>query len=179
MSSPSPYVLSGHDPVDWVDASGADPEAAVGIPNAQDLAYISGVGGGYPNVVRVGETGARGAPPAPYWQKAEPPQADFGPSRNLWTRGGGTLTGGAIALGLGALVLASNPAGWFVLLSAGMAVSGGIFGVGMGAMELGLSYSGQTDAADEEQINNVTALTMGMCDPVGTSRRHGWGGHYG
>lgn len=164
-TSASPYVLTAHDPIDLVDASGAQPESALGGPVIEENAYVAGVGGGYPSALRRGEEGSEGAAPTPY--SYEPPTSLTFAPRSFLTRGGGTLAGGGLALGLGLVLLASNPAGWFVLLSTTLLIAGGTTGVGVGAIQLGVSYSGLTSEEQDENINQAAGLMMSLADPVG------------
>jgi RHS repeat-associated protein len=137
-TSPSPYVLSRHDPVNLVDPGGDFP-----------MLIVLGVA-----VVAAGIVG--------YLDANEDPRE----GRSFMSRGGGTLLAGGGALGVGALLLAAatGPVG---LTAAGMTIAGGLFGTGVGVAELGMSYSGQTTAEEDLELNRVSELTMSMSSPGG------------
>ncbi len=87
--------------------------------------------------------------------------------RGFWSRGGGTLTAGAVSLGIGILIIASGPIGWFGALVAGMAIAGGITGVSVGGIQLGLSYSGQTTAKQDRELNRAAGDAVLLSSPGG------------
>lgn len=70
------------------------------------------------------------------------------------------MVAGGLALGIGAVLLLSNPVGWVVGLTAALSLSAGIAGTSIGASQLVLSYSGQTTAQQDEQLNEATSTMM-------------------
>jgi RHS repeat-associated protein len=82
------------------------------------------------------------------------------PERSFWNRGGATLVGGLIALGVGALILASNPVGWALLLAGGFSLTAGIAGTGAGLAHLAASYSGQIPAEADAVISRAESDAM-------------------
>lgn len=109
-----------------------------------------------------------GDSPNPYAYVSQNPIDLFDPTgeqgeRSFWSRGGGTLAAGGAGLGIavGILLLASNPVGWAVGLTAALAIASGAAGVGIGAAQLAASITGgdaEQDARDNEVIS--TALTF-------------------
>jgi RHS repeat-associated protein len=77
------------------------------------------------------------------------------PPRNFWTRGGITLTGGALMLGIGigALLLASGPIGWFLGLSIALMLASGTAATVWGGTHLALSYSGRLNEQQERELD--------------------------
>ena len=110
-----------------------------------------------------------------------PPKAR---ERTVWNRGGRTVAMGGLGIGVAALILTSGPVGWVAGLAAAFALSGGVAGVGIGASQLTASYSGQTTAAQDEEINRAagtvlsvasspTALVAGTATLVATGTEEG------
>jgi RHS repeat-associated protein len=80
--------------------------------------------------------------------------------KSFWMRGGLTMAGGAVGLGLGVLLLASNPVGWIVGITVALALASGSAGVLVGATQLATSGS-STAAQDRKQNETISsALTF-------------------
>ncbi|WAJ34388.1 hypothetical protein OUO20_05490 [Arthrobacter sp. FX8] len=70
------------------------------------------------------------------------------------------MIGGGLAAGIGVAILASNPVGWLVLLTGALALSAGIAGTAIGTGQLAISYSGQTTAQQDEELNRASSTMM-------------------
>lgn len=90
-------------------------------------------------------------------------------NRTFWSRGGGILAAGLVALTTSIVVLSFfTPIGWFGLLAAGMALSTGIAGTGVGLVSLAASYGGQTTAQQDKDLAGATTTTMTLAgSPLG------------
>jgi len=114
--------------------------------------------------------------PNPYAYVSQNPIDLFDPTgeqgeRSFWSRGGGTLVAGGagLGMGLGILLLASNPVGWAVGLTAALAIASGAAGVGIGAVQLTTSGTrdAEQDARDNEAISTALTLTSSPAGLLG------------
>ena len=96
-----------------------------------------------------------------------PPRPQEPPARGFFSRGGGTLLGGAATLGVGLLVLATGPVGIVGGLIAALAIAGGTATTAVGAVELGSSYAGQTTAEQDAETNKAASTVLGLSSPGG------------
>ncbi|KAL4767105.1 hypothetical protein BDW60DRAFT_200755 [Aspergillus nidulans var. acristatus] len=87
--------------------------------------------------------------------------------RSSWSRGGFTLAVGTLTLALGAIILLSNPVGWFALASGVLLVASGAFGVGFGVTHLGLSYSGKATPEEDRRLTHIASTVMTFTGSVG------------
>ena len=89
--------------------------------------------------------------------------------RSFWSRGGTTLLLGGLTLGLGLLTIftAGATAPLLVLLAGGMATAGGLAVTTASATQLGMSYSGATNADQDKKMKEALSDTLGLSSPGG------------
>ncbi|KAG8853111.1 hypothetical protein FRC20_001326 [Serendipita sp. 405] len=104
---------------------------------------------------------ASSAPPSPSSSGSSPQPTQ---ERSWWSRGLGTAAAGALALGIG-ILLVSNPAGWFALASGALSIAAGGFGLGHGLAHL--AVSGKTTAAMDEKMNEEASTVTSFIGSVG------------
>jgi hypothetical protein len=108
----------------------------------------------------------RGGIPAPFlgtWtgESGSRPESELPPreERDFWSRGGGGLVGGVVAVGFG-IALLSNPVGW-VALGGALMLAGGVAASSASSVELWASYRGSTTSAQDAAMNAAVAATLG------------------
>lgn len=87
--------------------------------------------------------------------------------RSFWNRGGSLVFWGAVGIAIG-VALALSPVGWLVALTAALGLAAGITSVGVGLTELAMSYTGQTTAKQEAELNEATETTTLFAGSVPT-----------
>ncbi|HEX5272212.1 MAG TPA: RHS repeat-associated core domain-containing protein, partial [Gemmataceae bacterium] len=95
-----------------------------------------------------------------------PPAPPAEEERSWWTRGVGTTVLGGVGIGIGIFLLASNPVGWVVGLTAALALASGVAGVGVGAVQL--ATSGSRTAKQDEEVNRSISTSLGFASSPGT-----------
>jgi len=92
-----------------------------------------------------------------------------GGERSFWSRGGATLLGGLLLLGAGLLtIFTAGAATPLLVLAAGaMATAGGIAVTTTSAVQLGVSYSGGTTAAQDAEMRHALNTVSSLSSPGG------------
>lgn len=112
-----------------------------------------------------GDQGESAPEPASTPESTAPSEED----RNWWSRGGSHVFWGSVGLGiLAAVYFLSNPVGWFSLLAITMGAAAGFASVGAGSAELVASYSGQTTAKQDEEMNEAISTTSLLAGSPGS-----------
>ncbi|TWF41773.1 RHS repeat-associated protein [Chitinophaga polysaccharea] len=92
-----------------------------------------------------------------------------GGERSFWSRGGATLLGGLLLLGAGLLtIFTAGAATPLLVLAAGaMATAGGVAVTTASAVQLGVSYSGGTTAAQDREMQHALSTVSSLSSPGG------------
>jgi RHS repeat-associated protein len=99
------------------------------------------------------------------------PDFSFGASpdteeKSYWDTGGSTMATGAIGLTIGIVLLASNPVGWVIGLTAALALASGATGVLVGTTQM--ATSGSRNAREEANLNRSISAALGYASSPGS-----------